>query len=80
MKFSKKFISAVLFVSMVCLPQALWADGYAESGRKQSEWHHQRGGYQAGDFHNHTAFSDGSTFIQRLTYEAVDTYGLDWFA
>ncbi|MEE4112586.1 MAG: hypothetical protein V2I40_07195, partial [Desulfobacteraceae bacterium] len=37
-------------------------------------------GYIAGDFHNHTTGSDGSTSIQRLTYESVDTYGLDWFA
>ena len=40
----------------------------------------QEGRYVAGDFHNHTAFSDGSTSIQRLIYESVDTYGLDWFA
>ena len=36
--------------------------------------------YLSGDFHNHTTFTDGSTSIQRLIYESVDTYGLDWFA
>jgi hypothetical protein len=68
MNFYRKIISAVLLASMVCLPQALLAKGK----------HHGR--YLAGDFHNHTTSTDGSTSAQRLTYEAVDSYGLDWFA
>jgi hypothetical protein len=37
------------------------------------------GRYMAGDFHNHTAFTDGSTSIDTLTDEAVGTFGLDWY-
>jgi len=36
--------------------------------------------YFAGDFHNHTTFSDGSTSTRTLTDHAVNTFGLDWFA
>lgn len=39
-----------------------------------------RGGeYRAGDFHNHTSCSDGSTSVATLTRQAIDTYGHDWF-
>jgi hypothetical protein len=78
MKFKHVVISA-LFASMVCLPQALWAAEYGEGDSRHYKRHNHRGSYQAGDFHNHTTFTDGSTSIQRLIYEAVDTYGLDWF-
>ena len=71
MRFSKKIIIGAVLISMVCLPQSLLACG----GKKD----HAQGGYKAGDFHNHTSFTDGSTSIQRLTYEALDTFGLDWF-
>jgi hypothetical protein len=64
----KKVLVFVLFASLVFLPQALLAKG------KKS-----KGSYLAGDFHNHTAFTDGSTSIDRITDEAVGTYGLDWF-
>lgn len=37
------------------------------------------GAYLSGDFHNHTAFTDGSTSIDTTTDEAVGTFGLDWF-
>ena len=37
------------------------------------------GRYMTGDFHNHTAMTDGSTSIDTITDEAVDTYGLDWY-
>jgi hypothetical protein len=39
----------------------------------------QSNAYLAGDFHNHTVFTDGSTSIERITDEAVGTFGLDWF-
>jgi hypothetical protein len=39
-----------------------------------------QGRYLAGDFHNHTTFSDGSTGADELIRRAVVTYGLDWFA
>ena len=73
----KKVIISAVVASMVCLPQALLAH--------ETNHHHrgrcgERGGYVAGDFHNHTTFSDGSVAIQRLEYESLDTWGLDWFA
>ena len=34
----------------------------------------------AGDFHNHTTFSAGSTSIEVLIDKAIATYDLDWFA
>ena len=41
------------------------------------------GKYVAGDFHNHTTCSDGSTSLQKLIQKATDTsagnFGLDWF-
>ena len=41
------------------------------------------GKYVAGDFHNHTTCSDGSTSMQKLVSKSVDkkdgTFGLDWF-
>ena len=76
----KKAVISTLLAFMVCLPHALWARDDYEGGHKHFKGHQQGGSYQAGDFHNHTGFSDGSTSIQRLTFEAVDTYGLDWFA
>src|SRR5262245_29189666 len=42
-----------------------------------------RGTYLAGDFHNHTTCSDGSTSMQQLVKKATDKvdtpWGLDWF-
>jgi hypothetical protein len=37
------------------------------------------GKYVAGDFHNHTTCSDGSTSMQRLINGSLDTWSLDWF-
>ncbi len=41
------------------------------------------GRYVAGDFHNHTTCSDGSTSLQKLVKKATDRnetpWGLDWF-
>jgi hypothetical protein len=68
----RKIIIAVLLASVVCLPQAVLA--------KKGKGKGPKGSYQCGDFHNHTTFTDGSTSIQRLIYESVDTYGLDWFS
>ena len=70
-------LNALMAASIVCLPQALLAhDGNNNDKLNPGE----KGGYVAGDFHNHTAFSDGSVAIQRLEYESMDTWGLDWFA
>lgn len=89
MQFPKQLLSAVLAASLFCLPQAVLAEDQDVDDKQYAEvearWEtaqgkRVKGRYQAGDFHNHTTFSDGSTSIQRLTYEAVDTYGLDWFA
>lgn len=38
------------------------------------------GTYLAGDKHNHTTCTDGSTSPVVLTNESIITYGLDWFA
>src|SRR5262245_28767675 len=42
-----------------------------------------RGTYLAGDIHNHTTCSDGSTSMQKLVKKATDKidtpFGLDWF-
>jgi hypothetical protein len=40
----------------------------------------QGGGYVAGDFHNHTTGTDGSTSPNVIVNESALTYGLDWFA
>ena len=40
----------------------------------------QRGQYVAGDFHNHTTCSDGSTSLQKKIDKSFNTpWGLDWF-
>ena len=75
MNFRKLTISLVT-ASMLCLPQALLAGDKGDCDRDRCN----KGGYVAGDFHNHTTFSDGSVAIQRLEYESLDTWGLDWFA
>jgi hypothetical protein len=62
----KKFLRTgitAIFAALLCLPQPLWAAG----------------AYLVGDFHNHTAFSDGATSIDRLIDESIGTYELDWF-
>lgn len=60
MTFSKKIISAVLFASMVCLPSALMAGDHYSDSNKSDKWLHQAGSNQAGDFHPHTYYTDGS--------------------
>ena len=79
-----KKITNTLIVALAVValgsPTSLWANHDNEFGSKNTKWHNERGSYQAGDFHNHTTFTDGSTSIQRLEFEALDTYGLDWFA
>ncbi|MEE4111531.1 MAG: hypothetical protein V2I40_01870 [Desulfobacteraceae bacterium] len=76
MNFGKRIIVAGLFVSMVCLPQTLLAKDKDHHDKDHGK---DRGGYIAGDFHNHTAFTDGATSIDMLTDEAVGEFGLDWF-
>jgi hypothetical protein len=39
-----------------------------------------QGGYGAGDFHNHTTGTDGSTSPNVIVNESSLTYDLDWFA
>jgi hypothetical protein len=84
MSFGKKVLVAGLFVSMACLPQALLAKdkgnnkGNTRYGASDSKAG-KKGGYVAGDFHNHTAFTDGSSSVDRLVNESVGTYGLGWF-
>lgn len=67
-----KILASVLVASVACLPHVVLAKDKGNHG-------HNKGGYVAGDFHNHTVFTDGSTSIQRITDEAVATYGLGWF-
>lgn len=38
------------------------------------------GQYLAGDKHNHTTCSDGSTSVKVLVDQSTDRYGLDWFS
>lgn len=40
----------------------------------------ERGGYLAGDKHNHSTCSDGAMAVQTVVSESLTTYGLDWFA
>ena len=40
----------------------------------------EKGGYLAGDMHNHSTCSDGAMAIQTVVSESLTTYGLDWFA
>lgn len=71
MSFEKKVLMAGLFLAMACLPLALLA--------KEKCGHKAKPGYVAGDFHNHTAFTDGSSSVDRITDNAVGTFGLGWF-
>lgn len=74
----------------LCSPQPVMARinlrnvaDYFDNWRDRSDRHHgcfENGGYVAGDFHNHTSFSDGSVAVQRLEYESLETWDLDWFA
>jgi hypothetical protein len=89
----KKWIIAILAAALLALPglgvnlaqaapaytgwgpavdlSPLRPAGYAAVGIK--------GKYLAGDFHNHTTLSDGSTSIQSLISKSVNQFGLDWF-
>ena len=79
MKFLKKLISTVLFASMVCLPQVLWANDDDHEDGKKHKWHHQKGRYQAGDFHQHSLYTDGGRPFFEIMRQN-DEYGLDWWA
>jgi hypothetical protein len=46
----------------------------------EHEGHRSEGGYAAGDFHNHTTGTDGSTSPNVIVNEATLSYDLDWFA
>lgn len=92
MQLSKTIPIALFVASMCSLPQTIVAKNNSQHididlqinkhrmDFNQGHYGHRPGSYKAGDFHNHTTFSDGSISIQRLTYESVDTFGLDWFA
>jgi hypothetical protein len=67
----KKIAASALIASLACLPQAMLA---------KEKCTHDKGGYVAGDFHNHSTFTDGSTPTRALIEDAVGTFGLDWFA
>jgi hypothetical protein len=53
--------------SAFCLPSSVLAE-------------EAEGGYAAGDFHNHTTGTDGSTSPNVIVNESTLTYGLDWFS
>ena len=70
MKTIGKILSTALLTTALVLPQSLYA----------RDWRPDRGGYVAGDFHNHSTFTDGSTATRTLIDQAVGTFNLDWFA
>jgi len=70
MKTLGKILSTALLTTALVLPQSL----YARDGRPD------RSGYVAGDCHNHSTFTDGSTATRTLIDQAVGTFDLDWFA
>lgn len=79
MKFSKKIIIGTLLASIVCLPHALWAHDNNRAGGGKHNVYHQKGSYLAGDFHQHTYYTDGSTTFD-FVMEKNNEFGLDWWA
>jgi hypothetical protein len=66
-----KIFSTALLTTVLVLPHSLYAHDWRRDDRS---------GYVAGDFHNHSTFTDGSTATRTLIDEAVGTFDLDWFA
>jgi len=69
-------LTALASASIISLPLVATAGNHKD---KCNHCGHEKGGYIAGDFHNHTSFTDGSVAIQRLEYESLESWGLDWF-
>jgi hypothetical protein len=68
----KKIIVLVLFASLVFLPQTLLAKGKEKEKGKNS------GAYLAGDFHQHTYYTDGQHIF--MDQQAECDYYLQWWA
>jgi len=73
-------VAAALGAAAVAIfPGSASADRERERGDRDRDG----GSYLAGDIHNHTTCSDGSTSMQKLVKKATDKvdtpFGLDWF-
>lgn len=73
-RFERKLLSAAVIAAMSVSGHAIarHGNGHGNPGAGDGE-----GEYRAGDFHNHTTCSDGSTSVRTLTRQAL-TYH-DWF-
>jgi hypothetical protein len=74
----KKLIIAMLFASLVCLPQAIWADD-DDDDYDDKKYKNYKLRYQAGDFHQHSLYTDGGRPFFEIMRQN-DVYGLDWWA
>ncbi len=73
---------ALACVGALSLSALTVASGNARASDKDAG--KKRGTYLAGDFHNHTTCSDGSSSMQKLVKKSMDRdaatpWGLDWF-
>ena len=73
---------ALACVGALSLGALTAASGNAQASDKQDS--KKRGTYLAGDFHNHSTCSDGSTSLQKKVKKSMDRdaetpWGLDWF-
>jgi hypothetical protein len=73
---------ALACVGALSLGALTAASGSAQASDKQES--KKRGTYLAGDFHNHSTCSDGSTSLQKKVKKSMDRnaetpWGLDWF-
>jgi hypothetical protein len=75
-------LSALSLASIATLGMGLLASAPAQADKDRDA--KKRGTYLAGDFHNHSTCSDGSTSLQKKVKKSMDRdaetpWGLDWF-
>ncbi len=73
---SKKLLSTAILAAL-SVSDAVMADSKQPEFKKGSVYDRGEGEYRAGDFHNHTTCSDGSTSVRTLTRKALTEH--DWF-
>jgi hypothetical protein len=85
MKRWSKFLTAAALAATLCGPVSSWADDWRSQGGNDRNHHwsedrsHDKGGYVAGDFHQHTYYTDGSTAFD-FVMSKDNEFGLDWWA
>jgi hypothetical protein len=77
MKQWSRFFTAAALAATLSMPAGSWANDWRSWGDHERE--HDKGAYMAGDFHQHTTYTDGSKTFP-FVMEKNDQFGLDWWA